>query len=122
MRALWPIERAVLDATSQDYPTLADILRQQIETAQVSAFENTGVGFFSTVSVPADVPRLPDKSPLDAAHGSVNGVEDGMGFLVFLEDGRLSLIEGYCQAIISTVGIDFETVTFNLKPYSAGYE
>lgn len=45
-----------------------------------------------------------------------------MGFLVFLEDGRLSLIEGYCQAIISTVGIDFETVTFNLKPYSAGYE
>jgi hypothetical protein len=122
MRALWPIERAVLDATAQDYPASADSIRQQIETAQVTAFENTGAGFFSTVSVPADAPRLPNKSPLDGAHGNVNGVEDGMGFVVFLEDGRLSLVEGYCQAITSTVDIDFATVNFNLRPYSAGYE
>ncbi len=45
-----------------------------------------------------------------------------MGFIVFLEDGRVSLIEGYCQAMISTVEIDFATVDFNLRPYSAGYE
>ena len=121
MRALWPIEKAVLDAAAQDYPAYADSLRQQIETAQVTAFENTGAGFFSTVSVPIDAPRLPDKSPLDGAHGSVDGVEDAMGFIVFLEDGRLSQIEGYSRAIRSTVEIDFATVEFSLRPYSAGY-
>src|SRR5687768_5121141 len=122
MPPLWPIERAVLDATAQDYPASVAILRQQIETAQVTAFENTGAGFFSTVSVSADAPRLPDKSPLDGAHGSVNGVKEAMGFVVFLKDGRLSLIEGYCQAIDSTVEIDFATTDFNLRPFSAGYE
>jgi len=121
MRTLWPIEKAVLDATAQDYPAYADSLLQQIERAQVTSFENTGAGFFSTVSVPSDVPRLPDKSPLDGAHGSVDGVEDAMGFIVFIEDGRLALIEGYSQAIESTVEINFATVEFDLRPFGAGY-
>lgn len=93
-----------------------------MEAAQVTAFENTGAGFFSTVSVPADAPRLPEKSPLDGAHGSVDGVADAMGFIVFLEGGHLSVIEGYAQAIKSTAEIDFATVEFQLRPYSAGFE
>ena len=80
-------------------------------------FENTGVGFFSTVKVSPKAPRLTDESPLDAATGSVANIEHGMGFLVFLEDGYVSLIEGYTYAD-STVGLDFETVTFDVKPWS----
>ena len=107
MRALWPIERAVLEATAHDYPAFADDIRRQAETAQVSEFENSGAGFFSTLSVAPDAPLLPDKSPLDGAYGTVEGIEHGMGFVVFLDRGRLSLIEGYCHGDVSTEGSRF---------------
>ena len=119
VRPLWPIERAVLEATAHDYPAFADNIRRQAETAQVTEFENSGAGFFSTVSVTPDAPLLPDKLPLDGAYGSVEGIEHGMGFVVFLEGGRLSLIEGYCHGNVSTGGVDFSAVKFDVKPWSA---
>jgi hypothetical protein len=122
VRSLWPIERAVLEAAAHDYQASANSLREQIAAAQVTDFENTGVGFFSTVSVSPAAPRLTDKSPLDAATGSVDDVEHGMGFLVFLEDGYVSLIEGYTYGDVSTLDIDFASVDFNLKPWSLAGE
>jgi len=119
MRALWPIERAVLDATGQDYPQFAEALNRQAELARVTDFENTGAGFFSTVVVSPEAPPLQAKSPLDGAYGDVVGIEHGMGFVVFLEGGLLSLIEGYCHGDGPTKDIDFEHVAFNLKPWSA---
>ena len=108
----------IQESTRQGNPRVA----RQMEAAQVTAFENTGAGFYSTVSVPADAPRLPDEqSVLDGAHGSVNGVADAMGFIVFLQDGRLSEIEGYTHAIDSTAEIEFATVDFQLRPYGAGF-
>ena len=118
MRGLLPIERAVLEAAAHDYQASADGLRQQIATAQVTDFENSGAGFFSTVRVSPEAPRLTDKSPLDAATGNVCGIEHGMGFLVFLDDGYVTLIEGYTNGDVSTVAIDFETVNFDIKPWS----
>ena len=118
MRPLWQIERAVLEAAAHDYPQSSNCLKRQMELAEVSNFENTGHGFFSTIAVAADAPLLPDKSPLDAATATVPGLEYGMGFLVFLDDGRVSLIEGYSYGPDSTVGIDFENVQFDLKPWS----
>ena len=112
----------MLEATARDYPASANSLRRQAETAQVTNFENTGAGFFSTVSVAADAPALADRSPSDGAYGSIEGIEHGMGFLVFLENGRMSLIEGYCHGDASTVGIDFSCVKFDLRPWSKAAE
>ena len=121
MRSLWPIERAVLDAAAHDYQASSDGLREQMAVAQVTQFENTGAGFFSTVAVSPEAPRITDKSPLDAATGSVAGIEHGMGFLVFLENGHVALIEGYTYDD-STVSLDFETVAFDVKPWSLAGE
>jgi hypothetical protein len=121
VRELWPIERAVLEAAAHDYPASAHTLHEQIAAAQVTSFENTGVGFFSTLSVSPEAPRLTDKSPLDAATGSVASIEHGMGFLVFIENGYVCMIEGYTHAG-STVGLDFETVSFDVKPWSTAGE
>lgn len=118
MRNFWSIERAVLEEAAHEYPTSADALREQMVAAQVASFENTGGGFFSTVRVSRAAPRLTDKSPLDAATGSVGSIEPGMGFLVFVEDGYVSLIEGYAQGDASTANVDFESVTFDMKPWS----
>jgi hypothetical protein len=118
MRALWPIERAVLDAVGCDNPSLAEPLRQQADAAQVIEHENTGVGFFSTVTVEGEVPPLLDGSPLDDAFGTIGGLEHGMGFVVFFEKGRLSLIEGYSFGDAETADIDFGEVEFDVKPWS----
>lgn len=122
VRALWPIERAVLEATAEDYPQSASALQGQTETAMVAKFENTGAGFFSTISVAADAPALAEKSPLDGAYANVEGIEHGMGFIVFMDSGRVSLIEGYCHGNVSTVDVDFSEVRFELRPWSKAAE
>jgi hypothetical protein len=121
VRKLWPIERAVLEAAAHDFQASADALREQIATAQVTDFENTGVGFFSTVKVSPEAPRLNDQSPLDAATGGAASIPHGMGFLVFLKEGHISLIEGYTYDG-STVDLDFERVAFDVKPWSMAGE
>ncbi len=121
MRELWPLERAVLEAAAHDYPTSAGALRKQITIAEVTDFENTGAGFFSTIRVPPETPRLTEQSPLDAATGNVANIPHGMGFLIFLEGGHVSLIEGYTYDG-STVDLDFETVPFDVKPWSLAGE
>lgn len=122
MRPLWPIERAVLEAAARDFHPATDGLRDQFEAAQVTAFENTGAGFFSTVTVPPEAPRIPENSPLDAATANVDGIDHGMGFLVFLENGYVSLIEGYTHSDVATVGVDFASVNFDMKPWSLAGE
>ena len=68
-----------------------------METAQVVSFENSGVGFFSNLAVGDDTPLLAETSPLSGAYGDVVGIEHGMGFIVFLKEGRIAVIEGYCN-------------------------
>jgi hypothetical protein len=121
VRELWPIERAVLEAAAHDYPALADVLRVQIAHARVTNFENTGAGFFSTVTVARETPLLPNQSPIDAATASVASISHGMGFLLFVENGYLSTIEGYTYDG-STMGLDFKTIEFDVKPWSLARE
>jgi hypothetical protein len=117
MRPLWPIEREVLEITVGEYPGSAEVLRRQIDTAQVISFTNSEAGFFSDLTMAPDAPPLSEKSPLSGAYGSVLGVEDGMGFIVFLTDGRLSMIEGYCNGGAPTTDIDFSRAVFGLIPW-----
>jgi hypothetical protein len=107
----------VLAATALHYPDSLGGIKQHIKTAQVTDFENTLAGFFSTLSVPKDTLQLPDKSPLTGGYGRVGGIKNGMGFVVFLEDGRVSLIEGFTYGT-STSGINFATVEFSLGAWS----
>jgi hypothetical protein len=117
MRPLWPIEREVLEITAAEYPASAEAFSRQIDTARVARFENTGGGFFSTLALADDVPSIPEKSPLDSATGAVLGLEHGMGFIVYIKDGRVSMIEGYCNGGEPTTDIDFSRVVFGLTPW-----
>lgn len=90
-----------------------------MDTAQVASFENSGAGFFSNIAVSADFPVVTEKGHLNGGYGTVCGMKDGMGFIVFLDDGRISTIEGYCDGSESTSDIDFSQVAFELKPWSS---
>lgn len=115
MRPLWSIERDVLEMTAMKYPASGAVLRRQIETAQVVSFENSGAGFFSNLAIGEDTPLLVETSPLRGPYGDVFGIEHGMGFIIFLKEGRIFMIEGYCYGGTPTHDFDFASSTYELR-------
>lgn len=98
MNELTPLERAVLEQLfAGDQPILKAFLAQA-RRAQVVSREMTGVGFYTYLTVPEEVP---DASVHDGAiqFGDVvaefDGVGLGAGFLIWIKDRRLHFLEGY---------------------------
>ena len=83
MRPLWPLEREVLEFTASEYPASAEALRQQIDTARVISFENSGAGFFSDLVVATNAPLLTEKSPLTGLTGVCLGSNTAWGSSFF---------------------------------------
>ena len=78
-----------------EHPNLV-VLREQLRRATVTRVELTGVGFFVGFSVPDGLRRTEPKRLVGGnAEISLSGVEHGAGCVLFVEDGRLSLFEGY---------------------------
>lgn len=74
---------------------MLEALRAQARSARVSR-ETTGVGFFVTFELPPDAPVLERVDfELGDVHAVVKGLERGAGFVLFIRDGRLSMLEGY---------------------------
>jgi hypothetical protein len=79
--------------------------------ARVIVRENTGAGFYTTLDVSSG-PRIEEiTSPLGDVGATVAGLERGMGFLLWLQDGRMHQLEGYSYEE-STSGLDFERMDF----------
>jgi len=100
MSKLTEIESAVLDKLLEgELPALAS-LRGQLPMLDVTKREFTGVGFFTEFAHPAGVARL--HSPRRVAFGDVladiDGLEYGAGFVLFVEDGIITVLEGYSTA------------------------
>jgi hypothetical protein len=97
MLRLSDLEQAVLDKLLDgDHPVLT-ALREQAAHAHVSSREYSGVGFFCSFKVSADVPPLaaPRDFELGDVDASIDGLEEGAGFLLFVRGGRLAMLEGY---------------------------
>lgn len=78
-----------------DHPVLAQ-LRHQLETARVVNRELSGVGFFTTFAVDAPpVANAPKKFWLGDVHGAMAKVRHGAGFVLFVDEGRLNMLEGF---------------------------
>ncbi len=83
-------------ALQGDHPVL-EILREQLSQASLSARDYTGVGFVTDINVPKQARRLPSsRLTISDVQAEVTGLEHGAGFVVFLEHGALSMLEGYC--------------------------
>jgi len=106
-----PLEWAVLDAIALQVPEVADALARQQGKIRVVARENTGAGFYTTLDVSHCSPIKGLASPLGDVGATVIGLEHGMGFLLWLRDGRIHKLEGFSYGE-STSGIDFEQVAF----------
>jgi hypothetical protein len=95
VKGLNALEQAVLDKLlAGDHPALAT-LRTQAAVGRVASRENTGVGFFCDFRVPSNAPRLQGDFHLGDVDGQLNGLEHGAGFVLFVREGCLELLEGF---------------------------
>jgi hypothetical protein len=106
------LERGVLDwiAEHVDAPNLAEQIRAAVPTER----EYTGCGFFTTLSVPAELPPVQSKSPTDGPVIESEGIDHGGAAMIFLDNsGHIEILEMYAN------GDRFaETITdFKLKAW-----
>jgi hypothetical protein len=91
------LEKQVLEKLLQGDDENLGVLREQARHAKVARRELTGAGFFTEFSLPAGILRLPDRPAFKI--GDVNGTADnlkhGLGFLLYVVDGAISMLEGY---------------------------
>jgi hypothetical protein len=97
MTNLTTLEQQVLDMLLRGQDEVLTILRQQAQRLQVSSREMTGVGFYTEFLVPPDVPHVPGRPTfkLRDVNGTADNVSHGLGFLLYVKDGALSMLEGY---------------------------
>jgi len=90
------IEKAVLEKLFDGKLPLLIQLRQQLTRCTVTKREFTGSGFYTTLGVPEDVRRI---DGFDIKFGDVVGeipeLSSGVGFLLYIKDGVLDMLEGY---------------------------
>ncbi len=97
MRNLTELEDRVLDILLRGENETLTILREQSKRIQVSSREMTGVGFYTEFEVTPDAPRILGRPAfkLGDVNGTAGNVRNGIGFLLYVKDGVLSMLEGY---------------------------
>ena len=106
------LELAAIRSIFAEVPEHAAALEEQLRGAVVTSRENTGHGFFTRITVADDAPPVPLSGPLgERTHAHIKGFETGLGFLIFLKDGRCSTLEGYAF-VDDTSAADLTAVDF----------
>jgi hypothetical protein len=111
---LTKLEHAALRSIFSETPDIAPALLRQLELATVADRENTGGGFFTTIIVAENAPRVRSPKVLGyETHAHVKGMEHGLGFVLFMKDGALDMLEGYALAG-STSALDLTELLFEI--------
>lgn len=97
MRGLSTFEQAVLDALLAGDQHALVTLRAQAARGQLVSREHSGVGFFCEFAVPADAPKLvaPGRFTIDDVTAEISGLAHGAGFVLFVREGILEMLEGF---------------------------
>lgn len=95
---LEPLEKAVLQKLLEgDHPVLT-ALRHQMSELSVKTRERTGAGFFTEFSMPrtAHPARMRSvKASFGDVEATISGLKHGSGFVLYIENGLLHMLEGY---------------------------
>ena len=95
-RVLTSLEKTVLavmlDRPGEPYATL----QQQLAHAVVAKREFSGVGFFTSFTIPGDAPVKCDVADcvIQDVAADISCLEHGAGFILFVRNGVLSMLEG----------------------------
>ena len=94
-QGLTPLEYAVIDVLLRtDHPVF--YLLRESAACRVTGREYTGVGFFTDLSVPSSViPAAVGRLVMSNVRADLAGLDHGAGFLLWVEEGRLTKLEGF---------------------------
>jgi hypothetical protein len=115
-----PLEQVVLRAICETHPADRVALEAQLSTAILRSRENTGCGFFTHFSVDRVSPAIGGTRMRDGPAAKIEGLDHGMGFILWLEEGYADCLEGYNWADESTTGIVLETISFEIVQGAKG--
>jgi hypothetical protein len=106
------LERAVLRAICEVHLLDRAALEAQLSTAIVLSRENTGVGSYTRFTVERSPSAAIGEQRLRPGPSArINGLEHGMGFILWLKEGYADCLEAYSYGE-STTGIALERVGF----------
>lgn len=92
------LERAILEKLFDGVHPALRSLRHQAELAKVVSRRFTGAGFFTSFELPNALPAasVPSaKIRFGDVGANIPGLQHGAGFLVYVDDGKLTMLEGY---------------------------
>jgi len=92
------LERDVIATILRPAHPVMNALRRQFERCHVASRQMTGVGFFTELDIETDVERAPVKPGrlcLGDVTVTIEGMERGAGFVLFVEGGVLDTLEGF---------------------------
>jgi hypothetical protein len=108
------LERTVLAAICETHSADRAALEAQLSTATLLSRENTGAGFYTRFKVERGPSRAIKGERSRAGPGTkIDGLEHGMGFILWLKEGYADCLEGYSYAE-STTGLALEAVGFEI--------
>lgn len=115
MTGFTDLEVAALRAIFLETPELAPALERQLEASIVTERENSGGGFFTTIEVADDAPPVNSPSVLGYdTQARIGGLEHGFGFVLFIQGGRLHMLEGFAWAPENTHDLDLAALEFEI--------
>ena len=96
-RDLVDLEYRVMEMLLAGDRDILSILRKQLSGISVLSRELSGNGFYTTYSIASELSRIKGYPTfrLGDVNGTANNVEYGLGFLLYIESGSISMLEGY---------------------------
>jgi hypothetical protein len=93
---LTPLERDVIGALVSPAHPVLDALRAQLAGCRTKSREFTAVGFYTRLVLPKALAVAGiDRLALSDLAAEIEGLPHGAGFVLFVEDGMLELLEGF---------------------------
>ncbi|MFZ2641327.1 MAG: hypothetical protein WA117_10050 [Verrucomicrobiia bacterium] len=94
---LTSLEKAVLDMMLDKPGAEFEVIRQQLAHATVKDRNLSGVGFFTDFVVPTDTTVLRDLPNMEIGgiEAEFPDLKHGAGFVLFIRDGVIRMLEGY---------------------------
>jgi hypothetical protein len=96
--SLTEFEAAVMQMiVAGDHPAF-EALRDQLASCRVSQRRFTGVGFFADLAVDRSAKRVPEpahNARVSDVVGDVAGLKHGAGFVLFVSEGYMTVLEGF---------------------------
>ena len=93
--SLSKFERDVLCAIVQQYPNERAVLEEQLNNTSVRSRENSGAGWFTKLNCSTNTKPCYGKRVLGHVFVEIEVFRNGLGFVLFLDKGRMSMLEGF---------------------------